>query len=80
MKLITKDATEKLYDETGIYQWHTTDKKVERPIMGVDFVFAPFTDIEEAIVQINKTLQSSGLSYQMITWTLPHKDNLVGEE
>ena len=80
MKLITKDATEKLYDETGIYQWHTTDKRAERPIMGVDFVFAPFTDIEEAIEQINKTLQSSGLSYQMSTWTLPHEDNLVGEE
>ena len=79
MKPVTKEAVEKLYDETGIYQWHTTDKKLERPTMGVDFVFTPITDIEEAIEQINKALESSGLSYQMTTWTLPNEENLREE-
>tara|TARA_B100001564_G_scaffold354119_1_gene364141 strand:- start:221 stop:463 length:243 start_codon:yes stop_codon:yes gene_type:complete len=80
MKPITKDAMEKLYDETGIYQWHTTDRKVDKPSMGVDIIFAPYTDVEKAIDEINKVLENSGLSYKMDTWTLPHQDNFMGDE
>ena len=43
--------------------------------MSVDFVFPPFTDVEEAIEKVNEALEKSGLNYQMRVWTMPHKDN-----
>tara|TARA_B100000287_G_C20136199_1_gene584312 strand:+ start:55 stop:291 length:237 start_codon:yes stop_codon:yes gene_type:complete len=70
-----KKDIDKLYEETQIYAWHTTDQKQDLPDMSVDFVFSPFTDVEEAIEKINEALENSDLNYQMRVWTMPHQDN-----
>ena len=70
-----KKDIDKLYEETEIYAWHTSDRKQDLPDMSVDFVFPPFTDVEEAIEKVNEALEKSGLNYQMRVCTMPHKDN-----
>tara|TARA_R100000458_G_scaffold59585_1_gene70639 strand:- start:7013 stop:7243 length:231 start_codon:yes stop_codon:yes gene_type:complete len=76
---MNKDEIDKLNKETEIYAWHTNDRKQDKPDMSVDFIFPPFTDVEEAIKQVNQALEGSGLSYQMRTWTMPHEDNYFEE-
>ena len=76
---MNKDEIDKLNKETEIYAWHTNDRKQDKPDMSVDFIFPPFTDVEEAIKQVNQALEGSGLSYQMRTWTMLHEDNYLEE-
>ena len=71
-----KDQVEKLYEETGIYAWHTNEVKQNYSDMTVEFGFPPLTDIEDAIKQINEALEGSGLNYQMKTWTMPQEEYL----
>ena len=70
-----KKDIDKLYEETGIYAWHTNELKQDYSDMTVEFGFPPLTDVEDAIKQINEALEKSGLDYQMTTWTMPHIDN-----
>ena len=70
-----KKEIDKLYEETGIYAWHTNEIKQDYADMTVEFGFPPMTDVEDAIKQINEALEKSGLNYEMKTWTMPHIDN-----
>ena len=60
-----KKEIDKLYEETGIYAWHTNEIKQDYADMTVEFGFPALTDVEEAIEQINEALKGSGLNYQM---------------
>ena len=70
-----KKEIDKLYEETGIYAWHTSEIKQDYADMTVEFGFPPMTDVEDPIKQINEALEKSGLNYEMKTWTMPHTDN-----
>ena len=48
-----KKEIDKLYEETGIYAWHTSEIKQDYADMTVEFGFPPMTDVEDAIKQIN---------------------------
>ena len=80
MKPMKKDEIDKLYAEAGIYAWHTNETKQIHSDMSVEFVFPALTDVEEAIEQINKALEGSGLNYQMKTWTMPQEDYFEVQE
>tara|TARA_B100000927_G_scaffold206131_1_gene167316 strand:+ start:3966 stop:4208 length:243 start_codon:yes stop_codon:yes gene_type:complete len=76
MEPMKKDQVEKLYEETGIYAWHTNETKQDYSDMTVEFGFPALTDVEDAIKQINEALEGSGLNYQMKTWTMPQEEYL----